>query len=133
MNRVVLDTDISSRIIKRRIDHPTSSRLASSAWCVSFATAGELWRWAVARDWGAASRDNLDQRLDTVAVLHSDERTTRVWGEITGRARRRGRPPPDNDSWIAACCLAYGLPLATGNVKDYADFAEHDGLRLVLT
>jgi predicted nucleic acid-binding protein len=36
-----------------------------------------------------------------------------------------------NDSWIAACCLAYDLPLATLNIKDFADFAEHDGLRLM--
>lgn len=33
-----------------------------------------------------------------------------------------------NDTWIAACCLVYDLPLATLNVKDFADFAEHHGL-----
>jgi predicted nucleic acid-binding protein len=36
-----------------------------------------------------------------------------------------------NDMWIAAVCLSDDLPLATRNVKDYADFAEHHGLRLV--
>lgn len=35
------------------------------------------------------------------------------------------------DSWIAATCLAYDLPLATLNVKDFADFAEHEGLSLI--
>ena len=33
--------------------------------------------------------------------------------------------------WIAACCIAYGLPLATRNVKDFAYFADHHGLELV--
>ncbi len=33
--------------------------------------------------------------------------------------------------WIAACCLTYDLPLATGNIKDYEDFATHHGLRLL--
>jgi predicted nucleic acid-binding protein len=42
-----------------------------------------------------------------------------------------GRPRPVNDTWVAACCLAYDLPLATLNVKDFADFAEHDGLELI--
>ena len=42
-----------------------------------------------------------------------------------------GRSRPQNDSWIAACCLAYDLPLATLNVKDFADFAEYEGLRIV--
>jgi predicted nucleic acid-binding protein len=33
--------------------------------------------------------------------------------------------------WIAACCLAEGLPLATSNVKDYEDFVHHHGLVLI--
>jgi hypothetical protein len=28
-------------------------------------------------------------------------------------------------------CIARELPLATLNIKDYADFAEHEGLELV--
>lgn len=52
-------------------------------------------------------------------------------GEIVAYASRRGRPRPVNDSWIAACCLAYDLPLATLNLDDFADFAEHEGLRLI--
>jgi predicted nucleic acid-binding protein len=48
----------------------------------------------------------------------------------------RVRHPPwpaqtANDSWIAACALTYGLPLATLNVKDFEDFAEHEGLTLI--
>ena len=53
------------------------------------------------------------------------------WGELQANAQLRGRPCPVNDSWIAACCLAHGLPPATFNAKDFADFAELDGLRLV--
>ncbi|MDT0349546.1 PIN domain-containing protein [Pseudonocardia charpentierae] len=48
-------------------------------------------------------------------------------------ATRRGRPRPQNDTWIAATCLAYDLPLATLNVKDFKDFAEHEGLTLIGT
>lgn len=36
-----------------------------------------------------------------------------------------------NDTWVAACCIHAGLPLATLNDKDFADFVEHEGLRLV--
>jgi toxin FitB len=32
--------------------------------------------------------------------------------------------------WVAACCIGYGVPLATLNVKDFEDFARHDGLAL---
>ena len=54
-----------------------------------------------------------------------------IWGEIQAHARLRGRPRPINESWIAACCIARELPLATFNIKNYADFAEHEGLELV--
>jgi predicted nucleic acid-binding protein len=45
----------------------------------------------------------------------------------------RGRPRPVNDIWIEACCLEYKVPLATQNLKDYEDFTEHHGLRIVGT
>jgi toxin FitB len=54
-----------------------------------------------------------------------------VWGGLSAAASQRGRPGPVNDTWIAACCLAYQLPLATLNLKDFKDFAEHHGLRLL--
>lgn len=38
---------------------------------------------------------------------------------------------PVNDSWIAACCLARDLPLATLNIKDNADLAKREGLALL--
>lgn len=45
---------------------------------------------------------------------------------------QRGGARPANDTWIAACALTYGLPLATLNGKDFKDFAEHEGLRLII-
>jgi predicted nucleic acid-binding protein len=46
-------------------------------------------------------------------------------------ARPATGPTSHNDTWIAACCLTDNLPLATLNTKDFADFAEHDGLTLI--
>jgi predicted nucleic acid-binding protein len=43
------------------------------------------------------------------------EDVAQTWGEISAQARLRGRPRPQNDTWIAATCLVYGLPLATLN------------------
>ena len=39
---------------------------------------------------------------------------------------------PMRAPWIAACCIVRELPLATSGIKDYTDFAEHEGLELVL-
>jgi toxin FitB len=63
--------------------------------------------------------------------LPYDRSVAARWGEIQAYAQLRGRPRPANDSWIAACCLVRGAPLATLNVKDFADFEEHEGLELL--
>jgi toxin FitB len=125
---VVLDTGVSSRSIKRQLAGPLAARLTGSAWCV---TVGELWQWAEARSWGPRTREHLARWLSRVVVIDSDEDVSRTWGRISADAGRRGRPRPVNDSWIAACCLARGLPLATLNVKDFADYADQEGLVLL--
>jgi toxin FitB len=107
------------------------ARLTGATWCVTFVTVGELWQWATMRSWGPWSRDELEHWLGRIIVLDSDDAISGTWGRISAAARRRGRARPANDSWIAACCLARGLPLATLNIKDFEDFREHEGLDLV--
>jgi predicted nucleic acid-binding protein len=49
----------------------------------------------------------------------------------TMAAIRRGRPRPVNDMWVAACFHTHGIPLAILNLKDYEDFNQHHGLRIL--
>ena len=98
---------------------------------MTFVTVGELWRWAVVRRWGNRSRRELEDWLRGTVILPYGEHVAQIWGEISAMADLRGRPRPINDTWVAACCLARGLPLATGNARDYADFVEHEGLVLL--
>jgi predicted nucleic acid-binding protein len=76
-------------------------------------------------------QERMVRWLSRIPVLHSNEDICAVWGKIAAPADQRGRPRPQNDAWVAACCLAYDLPLATLNVKDFSDFAEHEGLTIV--
>jgi toxin FitB len=85
----------------------------------------------VAAELGPRKQAGLNAWLSTRPTLPYTDTVARKWGEISAYATRRGRPRPQNDSWIAACCLVYDLPLATLNVKDFADFAEHEGLRII--
>ncbi|HEY6310679.1 MAG TPA: PIN domain-containing protein [Streptosporangiaceae bacterium] len=128
---VVLDTDVASRVIKRQLGDPLAARLTGATWCVTFVTVGELWQWATMRSWGPRAREDLEHWLGRVVVLNSDDATSRTWGRISAAARRRGRTRPANDSWIAASCLVHRFALATLNVKDFEDFAEHEGLLLI--
>jgi len=66
-----------------------------------------------------------------VVLLPADEAVAQMWGALRARATGRGRPRPTNDTWIAACCLVHGLPLATFNTKDFVDFAQYENLVLL--
>ena len=131
MDRVVLDTDVSSLSLKRRLPAAVMREIIGKQPCITFVTLGELTQWAELRQWGRRNRDALGHWLDGVIVLPYTDDVARTWGQISAYAIRRGRPRPANDSWIAACALTYGLPLATLNAKDFEDFAEHEGLTLI--
>jgi predicted nucleic acid-binding protein len=69
--------------------------------------------------------------LDATPLIEGDADVATVYGDLAAAYARRGRPRPENDAWIAACCLVHDLPLMTLNIKDFADFEANDGLRLV--
>jgi predicted nucleic acid-binding protein len=129
--RIVLDTDVASNLIKNVLDPAFRAKLAPHEAAITFVTVGELTQWATIRDLGTRRRSELQVYIAARARLPGGSDVGRRWGEITAYAQRRGRPRPINDSWIAACCLTYALPLATCNVDDFSDYVEHEGLRLI--
>lgn len=44
MRAVVLDTDVSSQILKCRLAGPLVTKLIGVTWCVTFMTVAELWQ-----------------------------------------------------------------------------------------
>jgi predicted nucleic acid-binding protein len=46
-----------------------------------------------------------------VEVLSPDEQTTHFYADLYAGLRRRGRPIPTNDLWIAALCVQHDLVL----------------------
>lgn len=129
---VVLDTDVASRLYKRNLPPWLAAQLVGYRPIITFVTLAEMNTWMHLRSWGRPRRQDLEQWLQPFPVLPGTPKVARVWGEITAYSRRRGRPRPQNDTWIAACCLAFEVPLATLNVKDYEDFAEYEGLELLV-
>jgi toxin FitB len=128
---VVLDTDVASHSLRGRLAPALAARLAGRQPLLTFVTIGELTQWTKVRHWGPRSLAGLEEWLADKPVIPAARGIAVIWGELSAGGTLRGRPRPVNDTWVAACCLAYGLPLATLNVKDFADFAEHDGLVLI--
>lgn len=130
MADVVLDTDIASAFQKGRApDWAVRHVIGARVW-LTFVTVGELWKWAEIRSWGSPRRGQLETWLTARPVIPYDTEVARTWGRLAAGAQRRGRPRPQNDTWIAACCVHHGVPLLTLNDRDFRDFSEHDGLLL---
>ncbi|MBH8563731.1 type II toxin-antitoxin system VapC family toxin [Nostoc sp. CENA67] len=55
----------------------------------------------------------VDELVANSTVLGCDAETARQYGEIKNKLRLKGRPLPENDIWIAALALQYGLTLVT--------------------
>lgn len=131
MDLIVLDTDVASLSYKGRLPESIAAALVGRTLCVTFVTVAEMARWADKQQWGTRKRTELVAWLGNKVVLPYDVHVAWRWGQLVAAGERRGRPRPVNDTWIAACCLTADLPLATLNVKDFTDHAQHDGLQLI--
>jgi tRNA(fMet)-specific endonuclease VapC len=64
------------------------------------------------------NREELEEFLDSPRVqLHNiDEDTAEFYAEIKNGLKKKGRPIPTNDIWIAATALQHGLKLYTNDL-----------------
>jgi toxin FitB len=117
--------------LARSVTRPATGPFGGSYHGYHVCPLGELAKWTALRGWGPRRLADVASWRQHIAVLSYDETVTTMWGQLQARAQLRGRPRPVNDTWIAACCLVDGLPLATLNVKDFVDFAEYESLILI--
>jgi len=127
---VIADTDVASHLMRGTLPQTLAGRLAGRGLALTFVTVGELHRGAAHAGWGGRRRAALAGWLERLPVLEGSERVARRWGELTGAALRAGTPLPANDAWVAACCLTHAAPLATLNLRHYAEI---EGLQVVET
>ncbi len=131
MADIVVDTDVASKLIKRHEpEWVRRAQVGNRVW-LTFVTVGELSKWAEVRSWGPQLRTRVDGWVLGKAVVPWNDAIAVTWGRLAGRAHLRGRPRPQNDTWVAACCIQLGVGLVTLNRKDFVDFAEHEGLVLL--
>ena len=88
---------------------------------------GELVFGAYNSNQAAENVRRVENFLTDVAVLSCDRITSAYWGRIKAQLERLGRRIPDNDIWIAATALQYGLTLLTRD----RHFENVEGLRRV--
>jgi len=53
--------------------------------------------------------------IDRVNILHIDEMTAKIFGEIATELKKIGKPIQQNDIWIAALCKQHDYSLITND------------------
>ncbi|MGB6676286.1 MAG: type II toxin-antitoxin system VapC family toxin [Terriglobales bacterium] len=72
------------------------------------------YRHGIAQSRNRASYENwLEELLNDCLVLDIQEPTTHYYAEISLELKRKGKPIPTNDLWIAALCQQHSLSLVS--------------------
>lgn len=123
-NGFLLDTNAVIPMLRQDESALASLEQAEGSIFISVITLGEL-------RFGARKSGRIEENLQRVEefaaeseVLLCDEETSRLYGEVKDGLRRKGRPIPENDIWIAATALQGRLALVTRD----AHFGHVDGL-----
>lgn len=127
MKRILIDTNAYTAFKKNDADAVNTLKTVEYIG-VNIVVLGELLSGFMGGSREAKNRKELDQFLDSprVSLIHLDEETAEFYARVYWDLKRKGRPIPTNDLWVAASAMKHGLALFT--------FDEHfnsiDGLLL---
>ena len=109
--KFLLDTNIAIAflIADESLERPDPS----AQLYISSTAIGELF-------YGALNSNKVDENIhritdfirDSVSIPCDDD-TARIYGDIKATLRKKGRPIPDNDIWIAAVSIQHSLTLVS--------------------
>lgn len=121
----LLDTNIAIAMINSESSIMTRMAMAPEV-AISSITVGELCYGALKSRRSVDNLARLDEFFSEIAIIGCDATTGKRYAEIKDRLRRKGRPVPEGDLWIASIALQYGLILVTRD----SDFNAIDDLIL---
>jgi tRNA(fMet)-specific endonuclease VapC len=121
MKLLMLDTDISSYVIRRRPESLAQhfERHADEI-CVSVITAAEL-RFGVEKSKSAKLAELVENYLGRLSVLDWTDAVTPHYARIRAALERVGKPIGNADLMIAAHAVSEDATVVTHNVRHFAD------------
>jgi len=125
-SRFALDTNIVSALLKGESAIADHIDAAESVF-VPIIVVGELYYGAAFSSQVAKNTEDIKKIILHYPVLSLDEDTTKTYGSIKADLRKKGKPIPENDIWIAAIAIQNDLGLVTRDNH----FKEIDGLPLI--
>lgn len=108
----LLDTNIAIAILEEEIDL-TSRRGGDFSFFLCAHVVGELFFGAAKSQRTEANAARVERLAAVCPVLVCDVETAKHYGTVRNELRRKGRPIPENDIWIAATARQHELILVT--------------------
>jgi|JI10StandDraft_1071094.scaffolds.fasta_scaffold1932292_1 tRNA(fMet)-specific endonuclease VapC len=112
MNGKLLDTNAASAIIDEDVEMQKWLRQDHEAFVPSIVI-GELYFGVYKSSRVQANLARVEEFIAGNSILHCDTETGNYYGQIKQQLKKKGRPIPENDIWIAAIAVQYGLSLVT--------------------
>jgi len=127
VKKILIDTNAYAAFKKNNPEAVTALRSVEHIG-VSIVVLGELLSGFAGGAKETVNRKELDEFLDSprVAVIPHDEETAEYYARIYWDLKKKERPIPANDLWIAASAMRLGLALLTYDEH----FASIEGLIL---
>jgi tRNA(fMet)-specific endonuclease VapC len=94
---------------------------------ISIIALGELYFGARKSGRSEKNLERIEEFAASSTIIECDASTARQYGDVKNKLRIKGRPLPENDVWIAALALQYGLTLVTRD----AHFQEVESLQAI--
>ncbi|CAB1064728.1 hypothetical protein D1BOALGB6SA_9525 [Olavius sp. associated proteobacterium Delta 1] len=116
MKNLLIDTNIYTDALNGKVDVIKVLQRAPKISICSISI-GELLSGFKAGSKEDKNREELEEFLDSPRVqLHTiDEETAEFYAEIKNGLRKKGKPIPTNEIWIASIALQHGLKLYTND------------------
>ena len=111
-NKFILDTNIVSAWLKGETSVADNIDKAESVF-LPIIVVGELYYGASFSSQIEKNISDLKKLTSRYPVLTLDEETTSIYGVIKSNLRKKGKPIPENDIWIAAIAIQNDVQLVT--------------------
>ena len=103
-NKYLLDTNIISAWLEQDTTIPQKIENASQVF-IPIIVIGEMYYGAQFSKKVDYNLSNISRLISNYIIIFIDERSCRYYGVIKASLRRKGKPIPENDIWIAALAL----------------------------
>jgi tRNA(fMet)-specific endonuclease VapC len=125
-NSILLDTNIISALLKGDTAIADGIDNALQVF-IPVIVIGELYYGAQYSTQIEQNLSNIHRLIEAYEILKVDEDTAEIYGTIKSLLRKKGKPIPENDIWIAAIAHQHNLTLITRDKH----FSEIENLDLI--